>query len=175
MHPFSSPIINYICSLHSKHFFAKLVLHRSSIIYKIVINIMIIAVIYTAKSQHSFVDSWRRDDIYRFRSLACIQSQSRTTSDLVYISTVVPALGDPRRERPPAVYGHFVNVPTNFNVKLPLISGHLPNADADSHIHVKSPGFAGRLPEFSQIPRSPGRENESPDFYQIEIRLKNST
>ena len=31
-------------------------------------------------------------------------------------------------------------------------------------IHVKSPGFAGRLPEFSQIPRSPGRENESPGF-----------
>ena len=45
----------------------------------------------------------------------------------VYVAcTVVPALGDPRRERPPAVYGHFVNVPTHFNVKLPLISGHLP-------------------------------------------------
>ena len=41
-------------------------------------------------------------------------------------NTVVPALGDPRRERPPAVYGHIVNVPTHFNVKLPLISGHLP-------------------------------------------------
>ena len=25
---------------------------------------------------------------------------------------VVPALGDPRRERPPAVYGHVINVPT---------------------------------------------------------------
>ena len=25
-----------------------------------------------------------------------------------YRSTVVPALGDPRRERPPAVSGHFV-------------------------------------------------------------------
>ena len=32
--------------------------------------------------------------------------------------TVLPALGDPRRERPPAVYGHFVNVPTQFNIKL---------------------------------------------------------
>ena len=32
------------------------------------------------------------------------------------------------------------------------------------HIHVKSPGFAGRLPEFSHIPRSPGQENESPGF-----------
>ena len=37
---------------------------RSSIINKIVINIMRIAVIYTAKSQHSFVDSRRRDDTY---------------------------------------------------------------------------------------------------------------
>ena len=51
-------------------------------------------------------------------------------------TTVVPALGDPRREQPPAVYGHFVNVPTHFNVKLPVISGHLPNADADSHLLV---------------------------------------
>ena len=51
-----------------------------------------------------------------------------------YTYTVVPALGDPRRERPPAVCGHFVNVPPHFNVKLPLISGHLPNADADNHL-----------------------------------------
>ena len=50
--------------------------------------------------------------------------------------TVVPALGDPRRERPPALYGHVINVPTNLNVKLPLISGHLPNSDADSHFLV---------------------------------------
>ena len=55
----------------SKHFFAKLVLHRSSIINKIVINIMIIEVMYTAKSPHSFVDSRPRDDIDRIRSLAC--------------------------------------------------------------------------------------------------------
>ena len=33
---------------------------------------MIIAVMYTAKSQHSFVDSRRRDDTYGIRSLACI-------------------------------------------------------------------------------------------------------
>ena len=32
--------------------------------------------------------------------------------------TVVPALGDPRRERPPAVYGHVINVPTHFNVPI---------------------------------------------------------
>ena len=37
-------------------------------------------------------------------------------------------MGDPRRERPSAMYGHIVNVPTHFNVKLPAISGHLPNA-----------------------------------------------
>ena len=55
--------------------------------YQIVINnnIMIIAVMYTAKSQHSFVDSQRRDDTYGLRSLACIQSQSCTTGDLEYL------------------------------------------------------------------------------------------
>ena len=65
--------------------FAKLVLHRSSIINKIVINIMIIAVMYTAKSQNSFVDSRRRNDTYGLRSLACVQRQSRTTGDLEYL------------------------------------------------------------------------------------------
>ena len=66
-------------------------------------------------------------------------------------NTVVPALGDPRRERPPAVYGHFVNVPTHFNVKLPLVSGHLPNADADSHLLVVSNCYNGQckqMPSF---------------------------
>ena len=44
--------------------------------------------------------------------------------------TVVPALGDPRRERPPALYDHVINArPTHFNVKLPLISGHLQCTD----------------------------------------------
>ena len=64
--------------------------------------------------------------------------------------TVVPALGDPRRERPPAVYGHFVNVPTHFKVKLPVISGHLPNADADSHLLVVSTCYNGQC---KQMPR----------------------
>ena len=59
-------------------------------------------------------------------------------------STVVPALGDPRRERPPAVCGHFVNVQTHFKVKLPVISGHLPNADADSHVLVVSTCYNGQ-------------------------------
>ena len=63
-------------------------------------------------------------------------------------NTVVPALCDPRRERPPAVYGHFVNVPTHFNVKLPLISGHLPNAD--SHLLVVSTCYNGQC---KQMPR----------------------
>ena len=66
------------------------------------------------------------------------------------VHTVVPALGDPRRERPPAVYGHFVNVPTHFNVKLPVISGHLPNADADSHLLVVSTCYNGQC---KQMPR----------------------
>ena len=33
-------------------------------------------------------------------------------------TTVVSALGDPRRERPPDVYGHVINVPTHFNVPI---------------------------------------------------------
>ena len=64
--------------------------------------------------------------------------------------TVVPALGDPRRERPPAVCGHFVNVPTHFKVNLPVISGHLPNADADSHLLVVSTCYNGQC---KQMPR----------------------
>ena len=71
--------------------------------------------------------------------------------------TVVPALGDPRRERPPVVYGHFVNVPTHFNVKLPLISGHLPNADADSHLLVVSTCYNGQC---KQMPRFGGHFNQ---------------
>ena len=52
----------------------KLVLHRSSIIKNIVINIMIIEVMYTAKSPHSFVDSRPGDVIDRICTLASIQS-----------------------------------------------------------------------------------------------------
>ena len=63
-------------------------------------------------------------------------------------STVVPALGDSRREWPPAVCGHFVNVPTHFKVKLPVISGHLPNAD--SHLLVISTCYNGQC---KQMPR----------------------
>ena len=66
------------------------------------------------------------------------------------IHAVVPALGDPRRERPPAVNGHFVNVQIHFNVKLPLISGHLSNADADSDLLVVSTCYNG---ECKQMPR----------------------
>ena len=65
-------------------------------------------------------------------------------------NTVVPALGYPRRERPPAVCGHFVNVPTHFKVKLPVISCHLPNADADSHLLVVSTCYNGQC---KQMPR----------------------
>ena len=45
-------------------------LHRSSIISKIVINIMIIEVMYRAKLMHSFVDSRPRDVIDGISSLA---------------------------------------------------------------------------------------------------------
>ena len=65
-------------------------------------------------------------------------------------ATVVPALGDPRRERPPDVYGHVINVPTHPNVKLPAIGGHLPNADADSHLLVVRTCYNG---QFKQMPR----------------------
>ena len=65
--------------------------------------------------------------------------------------TVVPALGDPRRERPPALCGHFVNVPTHFKVKLPVISGHLPNADADSHLLVVSTCYNGQCKQMHVV------------------------
>ena len=61
--------------------------------------------------------------------------------------TVVPALGDPRRERTPAMYGHVINVPTHFNVKLPAIGGHLPNAN--SHLLVVRICYNG---QFKQMP-----------------------
>ena len=51
-----------------------------------------------------------------------------------FARTVVPALGDPRREWPPDVYGHAINIPTHFNIKLLAIGGHLTNAD--SHLLV---------------------------------------
>ena len=75
---FSSHILNDMCTLQA--FFAKQMLHRSSIISKIVINIMIIEVMYKAKLPHSFVDSRPRSVIARIRSLAgyTVQSQSST-------------------------------------------------------------------------------------------------
>ena len=53
-------------------------------------------------------------------------------------------MGDPRRERPPDVYGHLINVPKHLNVKLPAIGGHLPNADADNHLLVVSTCYNGQ-------------------------------
>ena len=64
------------------------------------------------------------------------------------VSTVVPALGDPRREGPPDVYGHVINVPSHLNVKLPAIDGHLPNAD--SHLLVVCTCYNGQC---KQMPR----------------------
>ena len=57
-------------------------------------------------------------------------------------------MGDPRRERPPDMYGHVINVPTHPNVKLPAIGGHLH--DADSHLLVVRTCYNG---QFKQIPR----------------------
>ena len=48
------------------------------------------------------------------------------------------------------MYGHVINVLTHFNVKLPVISGHLPNADADSHLLVVGTCYNGQS---KQIPR----------------------
>ena len=67
-----------------------------------------------------------------------------------YCATVVPALGDPRREQPPDVYGHVIKVPSHLNVKLPAISGHLPNADAESHLLVVPTCYNGQC---KQMPR----------------------
>ena len=75
-------------------------------------------------------------------------------SDLCVSNTVVPALGGPRRERPPAVYGHVINVPTHFNVKLPAIGGHLPNADADSHLLVVRTCNNGQCKQIQRFWRS---------------------
>ena len=63
--------------------------------------------------------------------------------------TVVHVLGDPRRERPSAVYGHVINVPTHFNVKLPAIGGHLPNADTGSQLLVVRTSYNGRCKQMS--------------------------
>ena len=71
-------------------------------------------------------------------------------STVVFMYTVVPALGDPRRDRPPAVYGHVINVPTHFKVKLPAIGGHLPSADADSYLLVVRTCYIGQC---KQMPR----------------------
>ena len=67
------------------------------------------------------------------------------------VDTVVPALGDPRRERPPGVYGHVINVPTHFNVKLPAIGGHLANADTDSHLLVVRTCYNGQCKQMSRF------------------------
>ena len=89
---------------------------------------------------------------------ACVSFQSTSMEGFTFIhnklesmlkniestNTVVPALGDPCRERPPAVYGRVINVPTHFNVKLPVIGGHLPNADADSHLLVVRTCYNGQ-------------------------------
>ena len=58
-------------------------------------------------------------------------------------------MGDLRCERPPAVFGHVINVPTHVNVKLPEIDRHLPNADTDSHLLVVRTCYNG---QYKQMP-----------------------
>ena len=67
------------------------------------------------------------------------------------LNTVVPVLGDPCRERPPAVYGHVINAPTYLNVILPAIGGHLPNADADSHSLVVRTCYNGQCKQMPLV------------------------
>ena len=67
------------------------------------------------------------------------------------IGTVVPVLGDPRREPPPDVYGHVIKVPTHLNFKLPAIGGHLPNADAYSHLLVVRTCYNGQCKQMSRF------------------------
>ena len=85
-------------------------------------------------------NSTTRQDSMRLFTISTNYAKSRRLKTN-YSST---CLGRPRRERPPAVCGHFVNVPTHFKVKLPVISGHLPNADADSHLLVVSTCYNGQ-------------------------------
>ena len=82
--------------------------------------------------------------------LATIDITSTDTQNRLESQYIVPALGDPRRERPPAVYGHVIDVPTHLNVKLPGIGGHLPNADADNHLLVVRTCYNG---QYKQLPR----------------------
>ena len=48
-------------------------------------------------------------------TVTCFVKPCRPSSniDCHIIYTVVPALGDPRREQPPALYGHIINAPTD--------------------------------------------------------------
>ena len=66
-------------------------------------------------------------------------------------TTVVSALGDPRRERPPGVNGHVIKVPTHLNVKLPAIGGHLANADTDSHLVGVRTCYNGQCKQMSRF------------------------
>ena len=90
--------------------------------------------------------------LYNIHELSAASLSGQVVNEIIMnCYTVVPALGDPRRERPPAVYGHFVNVPTHFNVTLPVISGHLPNADADSHLLVVSTCYNGQCKQTARF------------------------
>ena len=101
---------------------------------------------------------WRRVMAKHLWEIRRVALQPRSlTGKLSCTVGIVPALGDPRRERPPAVCGHVINVPTHVKVKLPLISGHLPNEDADSHLLVVSTCYNGHC---KKVPRFGGHFNQ---------------
>ena len=65
--------------------------------------------------------------------------------------SVVPALGDLRRERPPAVYGHVINVPIHLNVPIrpsderpPAMYGHfslVPRVSVHGRYYCTTPKY----------------------------------
>ena len=89
---------------------------------------------------------------------------------LCELDTVVPVFSTPLDERPPAVNEHVINVPKIANVKVPQISAHLPNADADSNplvIRICYKGQCKQIPRFRAIRASiacPNRARQSREF-----------
>ena len=83
--------------------------------------------------------------------LCCFAETILFFSQIYWNHTEVPTLGDPFVSGH-LLCGHLINVGlTYFNVKLPTISGHLPNADTHSHLLVISTCYNGQckqMPHF---------------------------
>ena len=67
--------------------------------------------------RHGCVKIEKKDVFYvslRFQTpITLVQLHIESCKMAHFGGTVVPALGDPRRERPPALYGHVINAPTD--------------------------------------------------------------